>query len=73
MDNELNGISKAIAESPWKNAYWFARMLINGDKYGAVGTNKESQIVVLSNRLETLLAQSALKNDEKLAVCKETF
>ncbi len=73
MDNELNGISKAIAESPWKNAYWFARMLINGDKYGAVGTNKESQIVVLSNRLEALLTQSALKNDEKLAVCKETI
>ena len=28
-----------IIGNPWDNVYWFARMLINFDKYGGVGTD----------------------------------
>jgi hypothetical protein len=34
---ENESIEKAVLENPWRNTYWFARILINGDKYGAVG------------------------------------
>jgi hypothetical protein len=30
-------------ENPWRNAYWFARMLISGDKYGGIG--KDSKLL----------------------------
>lgn len=60
-----------IANSAWKNTYWFARMLINGDKYGAVGTSKESQIIDLANKLELILAQHQLTEAEKLSICKK--
>ena len=73
MNNEIMHISETIATSPWKNAYWFARMLINGDKYGAVGTNKESQMVFLANQLEIIISQSTLSNCQKLDTCKEAI
>ena len=34
-------IQKAVFKNPWRNVYWFARMLINGDKYGSVGKESE--------------------------------
>jgi len=34
-------IEKETIENPWRNVYWFARMLINGDKYGGVGTDSK--------------------------------
>lgn len=37
-------IQKAVFKNPWRNVYWFARMLINGDKYGSVG--KESEFLM---------------------------
>lgn len=40
---ESKKIQIAVLENPWRNAYWFARMFINGDKYGGVG--KESKLL----------------------------
>jgi hypothetical protein len=36
MNNENKQIQSALLENPWRNAYWFARMLINNDKYGGI-------------------------------------
>jgi hypothetical protein len=36
-NTDVLNLQKAVIENPWRNAYWFARMLINGDKYGGVG------------------------------------
>jgi hypothetical protein len=71
--NTPNSISKIVAESPWRNAYWFARMLLSGDQYGGVGKSKEQQLLDLTSRLELIIAQPALHESEKIAVCKNTL
>ena len=73
MDAGLNNTSNLISESPWRNAYWFARMLLNGDKYGSVGTKKERQLLELVTKLEAILAQDTLTDDEKVKVCNRTL
>ena len=73
MDSRANNIAKIIASSPWRNSYWFARMLLSGDKYGGVGKSKERQMVDLVNQLEVLLTQQSLLIPEKLKVCRDTL
>lgn len=41
---EAKRIESAVLSNPWRNSYWFARMLINNDKYGAVG--KENKLML---------------------------
>jgi hypothetical protein len=60
MDSGLSKAGVLVASSPWRNAYWFARMLLNGDKYGGVGVSKERQMLALASKLESLLAHSSL-------------
>jgi hypothetical protein len=35
-----------LTSSPWENVYWFARMLTNSDKYGAVGTDSATMLLI---------------------------
>lgn len=37
MDNDLCVVNDVVHNSPWRNAYWFARILLNTDQYGAIG------------------------------------
>lgn len=63
---EMNDIEISTLSSPWRNVYWFARMLISSDKYGAVG--KDGKLMVsLTSKLRTVLDQP-LTDDEKLKV-----
>jgi len=73
MVTDVDSIAKIIAESPWRNAYWFAKKLIDGDKYGGVGKIKERQLMDLCNQLETIIAHTALTTTEKLSVCTSTL
>ena len=73
MDADLASITQFIADSPWRNAYWFARMLLNGDKYGAVGTSKERQMLALATKLESVIAQESLTDNEKVRICNRTL
>jgi rRNA maturation protein Rpf1 len=41
--SSTRNVELATIESPWRNIYWFARMLINNDKYGGVG--KDSKLL----------------------------
>ena len=72
MNNDLQVVNDVIYNSPWRNAYWFARMLLNTDQYGAIG-KKEDFLYTLVGKLESILDCTALSNDEKLAVCHETL
>lgn len=71
MQSERIDFDVLINNSPWKNAYWFARMLINGDKYASVGTQKENTILPLANQIETILLRKSLDDDEKLNISRE--
>ena len=72
MNNSPQMVNDVVHNSPWRNAYWFARMLLNTDQYGAVG-KKEDFISALAGKLEVILDCSTLSNDEKLAVCHDTL
>ena len=73
MKVDLESMAKIISGSPWQNAYWFARMLVNGDKYGAVGTTKERKMIDITNQLESILAQTSLTELEKVTICKDVL
>jgi len=70
LNAEHDAIVDMIAGSPWRNSYWFARMLLSGDKYGGVGRGKERQLVALANQLETVISQRTISDGEKLIICK---
>jgi hypothetical protein len=70
-------------ENPWHKAYWFARMLINSDKYGGIARENKVLLSITSalrlvsqeskNKAETLpLQKQALKNilDERYSKAK---
>ena len=73
MDTGINQVKKLISESPWRNSYWFARMLLNGDKYGGIAKPKERQLIEVANHLEAILARRSLSVNEKIKVCKDTL
>lgn len=72
MNDSSQVVKNTIYDSPWRNAYWFARMLLNTDQYGAIG-KKEAFMCKLAGKLESLLECTALSNDEKLAICRNTL
>lgn len=72
MNNDLQVVNDVVHDSPWRNAYWFARMLLNTDQYGAIG-KREKFISILVSRLESILNCNVLSNDEKLSVCHDTI
>lgn len=63
-----NDIKTLILENPWKNAYWFARMLISNDKYGAVGKNSEL-LLRITSQCRLILDNEEINNDEKVKTC----
>ena len=44
----ISTIHAQIQKSPFKNVYWFARYLLNTDKFGALGKSKENQLLEVS-------------------------
>jgi hypothetical protein len=67
----MGGIKMLIAGSPWRNAYWFARMLLNSDKYGGVGKSKEKQLLELVAQLEVIIGRDVLSEAEKVKICRD--
>jgi EcoRII C terminal. len=70
VSNDYSKIANLINNSPWNNTYWFARMLLNGDKYGAVA-KKDNLLIDLVNKLETIIQQKSLSEDEQFRVCMD--
>jgi hypothetical protein len=68
MDN-ADELILATITSPWKNAYWFARMLINGDKYGSVG--KDSTLLAqITAQLLLILEDQTQTPEIKISLCQ---
>lgn len=64
---DMKDVTKAVYESPWRNAYWFTRNLLNTDQYGAIGKDERLMQAIL---LETkAVLASPLTDEEKLTVC----
>lgn len=72
MNDDLQVVNNVIYNSPWRNVYWFARMLLNTDQYGAIG-KKEDFIYALISKLESILDCKVLSDDEKFAICHDTL
>lgn len=67
-DDEI--VNDQMIHNPWRNAYWFARMFINGDKYGAVG--KEYKLLTnICMALRTILSDESQPDEIKLILSKE--
>lgn len=69
---ERSKIETLILESPWKNAYWFARMLIASDKYGAVG-KKSELLAQITAQLHMILGTRDHSDETKLKLCKNVI
>lgn len=60
-------IVRVVYESPWRNAYWFTRNLLNTDQYGAIGKDERLMQSILLEA-KAILTQP-LTDQEKLSVC----
>ena len=72
MELSLNATEDIIYNNSWRNSYWFARMLLDTDQYGAIG-KKENFIVSLVEKIEAIIECSTLSDDEKFIVCRDTL
>jgi hypothetical protein len=66
-------IPKLISNSPWRNVYWFSRMLLSGDKYGGIGKSKMKHLLLLCLQLEAIISAKNLSEAEKISVCRKTL
>lgn len=71
MSDLYKDITDTIYESPWRNVYWFARMLINSDMYDAPGKHKV--MTQLVSELEAIIEQKYLTDIEKQKICTKIF
>ncbi|MBL7987248.1 MAG: hypothetical protein JNJ94_04225 [Chlorobi bacterium] len=57
-------------QNKWHNTYWFSRMLINNDKYGAIGKEPEL-LAMLASSLRVIAREN--KNDDTLDLQKQAI
>lgn len=70
MTNPNNSLYiKQQIDNPWRNVYWFARMLINNDKYGGVGRDNQT-LLGLTSQLRVIATNSELSDETRLETCK---
>ena len=67
MNDLRKNINEVVYKSPWRNSYWFARMLLNTDQFGAIG-KKEDLMVSIVQHLEAVLNNDVLDDNEKIKV-----
>ena len=72
MNNDSASINNIEIDNPYRNVYWFARMLINGDKYGGIGRNSKLMLGITS-QLRYILENTELPETESLTICKSTL
>ncbi|MBQ7067922.1 MAG: hypothetical protein IJM82_02010 [Synergistaceae bacterium] len=65
-------IHNIIYGSAWRNCYWFSRMLLNTDQYGAIGKN-EKFMNLLITEIEPLIILDNLSEREKYKICRDTL
>lgn len=60
-----------VVENPWQNVYWFSRMLINTDKYGAIGGNSKLMSTMASS-LRLIQQQEHSKSTDEILLMQKS-
>lgn len=60
-------------ENKWQNVYWFARMLINNDKYGSIGKDNKLLSAIASSLRIIYKDNKAKSEDEILKLQKQSL
>ncbi len=74
MKNEVESVEAAtikeiVLGSPWRNVYWFARILISNDKYGAIGKNSSFLLEVCLG-LRRIASDNSTNDSQKTELSK---
>lgn len=64
-------IQKYVIENPWRNVYWFARMLISSDKYGGIGSDSKILSQISSQLRIALTGNMDCDTENRLSICKK--
>lgn len=64
-----NSLEKVIYDSPWRNAYWFTRNLLNTDRYGAIGKDEKLMQKILSKSKAIIM--QPLSEEERFRICMD--
>lgn len=67
MLNDNEELKRVVYDSPWRNAYWHTRNLLNTDKYGALGKDEKLMRNILLETKAILI--QPLSDEDKLKVC----
>lgn len=67
--SDAERLEQEAIENPWRNVYWFARMLINGDKYGSVGKDSKT-LAGVTAQLRLVLERKGQSEAARLETCK---
>lgn len=68
-DKEIHSIDTKVIQNAWSNAYWYARMLINGDKYGAIGKDGKF-LAEVCEALRTVANDTNQTDEVKIKISK---
>jgi len=72
-NKKLTTFAEKIKESPFRNVYWFARYLIDTDKYGGIGKKKEKELLVIADNIENIIVSHNLSEKDKILSAKSYF
>lgn len=70
MDKQNLVISEI--DNPYRNVYWFSRMLINNDKYGGIGKNSKL-LALLTSQLRNILETGGFDDTTLVEICIQTI
>ncbi len=68
MKNDIS-----LIDNKWQNVYWFARMLINTDKYGGIGADSKLLSLIASTLRVIAQENKNLKKEEILELQKHSL
>ena len=66
-------IHNIVYGSAWRNCYWFARMLLNTDQYGAPGKNEKFMNLLLSDLEPLMILEKFSEGESKSAFQRKFF
>lgn len=72
-NKKLTTFAEKIQDSPFRNVYWFARYLIDTDKYGGIGKKKEKELLIIADNIERIIKSPNLSITDKIQSAKSYF
>ena len=72
-ETAIQTMAQRIESSPYRKVYWFARFLVNGDKFGGLGNTKADKVPAIITNVEALMVNKSLSKDERFRVAKRAL